>query len=122
MGGPKGTEGHGVEFTSLVIAYRGQLGYRGLRQPHPPQLVAMARSHRHLFQRLQIERFDDLERMRRAIRSWRGKWAAQAADGHYGMQVLSRVLALGVDPMGVLNHNACEGIKRLYSSDRSEII
>lgn len=40
----------------------------------------------------------------------------------YGMQVLSRVLAYGVDHMGVLNHNACEGIKRLYSSDRSEII
>ena len=38
------------------------------------------------------------------------------------MQVLSRVLANGVDPTGVLNHNACEGIKRLYSSERSEII
>jgi len=42
-----------------------------------------------------------------------------AAD--YGMQVLSRILAYGVDPMGVL-HNACEGIKRLYSGERSEII
>ena len=38
------------------------------------------------------------------------------------MQVLSRVLAYGVDHMGVLNHNACEGIKRLYSGERSEII
>ena len=49
-----------------------------------------------------------------------GRSKPRTAD--YGMQVLSRVLAYGVDPMGVLNHNACEGIKRLYSSDRSEII
>jgi integrase len=38
------------------------------------------------------------------------------------MQVLSRVLSHGVDPLGKIAGNPCEGIKQLYSSDRSEII
>lgn len=38
------------------------------------------------------------------------------------MQVLSRVLSYAVDPMGRIGSNPCEGIKRLYANDRSEII
>src|SRR5215470_5690136 len=38
------------------------------------------------------------------------------------MQVLSRVLSYAVDPLGKVAGNPCEGIKRLYSGDRSEII
>jgi integrase len=38
------------------------------------------------------------------------------------MQVLSRVLSYAVDPLGRIAGNPCEGIKRLYSADRSEII
>jgi integrase len=38
------------------------------------------------------------------------------------MQVLSRVLSHAVDPLGSIAANPCEGIKRLYSTDRSEII
>jgi integrase len=38
------------------------------------------------------------------------------------LQVLSRVLAHAVDPLGKIAGNPCEGIKRLYSNDRSEII
>jgi integrase len=38
------------------------------------------------------------------------------------MQVLSRVISHAVDPLGKLANNPCEGIKRLYSGDRSEII
>src|SRR5262245_32042553 len=38
------------------------------------------------------------------------------------MQVLSRVLSYAVDPMGVIAGNPCEGIKTLYSVDRSEVI
>lgn len=38
------------------------------------------------------------------------------------MQVLSRVLSHAVDPLGKIAGNACEGIKQLYSGDRSEII
>jgi integrase len=36
--------------------------------------------------------------------------------------VLSRVLSHAVDPPGKIAGNPCEGIKQLYSSDRSEII
>lgn len=38
------------------------------------------------------------------------------------MQVLSRVLSYAVDPLGAIAGNPCEGIKRLYSANRSEII
>jgi integrase len=38
------------------------------------------------------------------------------------MQVLSRVLSYAVDPLGRIASNPCEGIKQLYSNDRSEII
>jgi len=38
------------------------------------------------------------------------------------MQVLSRVLSYAVDPLGNIASNPCEGIKQLYTSDRSEII
>jgi integrase len=38
------------------------------------------------------------------------------------MQVLSRVLSYAVDPLGKLASNPCEGIKHLYTVDRSEII
>jgi integrase len=38
------------------------------------------------------------------------------------MQVLSRVLSYAVDPLGKIAGNPCEGIKRLYRGDRSEII
>jgi integrase len=36
--------------------------------------------------------------------------------------VLSRVCAHAVDPLGMIAGNPCEGIKQLYSSNRSEII
>jgi integrase len=38
------------------------------------------------------------------------------------MQVLSRVLAYCVDPLGKIASNPCEGIKQIYSGSRSEII
>jgi integrase len=38
------------------------------------------------------------------------------------MQVLSRVLSHAVDPLGKIAGNPCEGIKTLYSSNRSEIV
>ena len=59
---------------------------------------------------------------RPVIRRWRNKWADKPRTADYGMQVLSRVLSYAVDPLGSLAANPCEGIKQLYSSDRSEII
>ena len=56
------------------------------------------------------------------IRQWRNKWADKPRTADYALQVLSGVLAHAVDPLGKLAGNPCEGIKRLYSSNRSEII
>ena len=39
-----------------------------------------------------------------------------------GMQVLSRALSYAVDPMRKIAANPCEGIKHLYTNNRSEII
>ncbi len=71
---------------------------------------------------LRIAQFDRPEKIRPIIRQWRNKWADKPRTADYGMQVLSRVLSYAVDPLGKIASNPCEGIKRLYSGDRSEII
>src|SRR5690606_36241526 len=53
---------------------------------------------------------------------WRGQFAEKPRTADYGMQVLSRVLAYAVDPLAEIAVNPCEGVKQLYSGDRSEII
>ena len=62
------------------------------------------------------------EKIRPVIRRWRNQWADKPRTADYGMQVLSRVLSYAVDPLGKIAGNPCEGIKQLYSGDRSEII
>jgi integrase len=71
---------------------------------------------------LRVAQFDRPTKIRKIIRRWRGRWAEKPRTADYGMQVLSRVLSYGVDPLGKLASNPCEGIKQLYSVDRSEII
>jgi integrase len=51
----------------------------------------------------------------------RNRWADTPRTADYGVQVLSRVLSCAVD-LGKLAGNPCEGIKGLYSVDRSEVI
>jgi len=100
-------------FQSLVIAYKASQDYQALadttKRNWGPWLDKIAT----YFARLQIEHFNNLERIRPAIRRWRGDFAETPRAADMGMQVLSRVLAYGIDPLGVLNQNACEGIKRL---------
>src|SRR5262249_43072608 len=55
------------------------------------------------------------------IRRWRNQWTETPRAADYGMQVLSRVLSFAVD-LGKLAGNPCEGIKQLYSANRSETI
>lgn len=74
------------------------------------------------FGELYIEAFDRGDKIKPVIRKWRNDYAATPRTADYGIQVLSRVLAHAVDPMGLLERNPCEGIKQLYSADRSEII
>lgn len=71
---------------------------------------------------LSISQFNRAEKIRPRIRQWRGQYSDTPRAADTGMQVLSRILSHGVDPMGKLNSNPGEGIKHLYSSDRSEII
>jgi integrase len=74
------------------------------------------------FGELRIAQFDRPEKIRPVIRRWRNQWADKPRTADYGMQVLSRVLSYAVDPLGKIAGNPCEGIKQLYSNDRSEII
>lgn len=74
------------------------------------------------FGNLSIAHFNHMEKIRPAIRRWRGQYSDKPRSADTGMQVLSRILAHGVDPMGKLASNACEGIKHLYSSTRADKI
>jgi integrase len=109
-------------FKSLVVLYRASKDYKGLaettRKNWSPWLDRIA----DYFGELRIAQFDRPEKIRKTIRHWRNQWADTPRTADYGMQVLSRVLAHAVDPLGKLASNPCEGIKQLYSGDRSEII
>src|SRR5258708_951388 len=109
-------------FKSLVVLYRASSDYRKLaestRKNWSPWLDRIA----DYFGELRIAQFDRPEKIRPVIRRWRNQWADKPRTADYGMQVLSRVLSYAVDPLAKIAGNPCEGIKQLYSSDRSEII
>jgi integrase len=109
-------------FRSLVVLYKGSTEYKKLaattRKNWSPWLDRIA----HYFGELRIPQFDRPEKIRPVIRRWRNQWADKPRTADYGMQVLSRVLSYAVDPLGKIASNPCEGIKQLYSGDRSEII
>jgi len=109
-------------FRSLVVLYRASKEYAKLadstNQNWAPWLDRIAEH----FGDLSIAQFDRPEKIRPVIRQWRNQWADAPRAADYGMQVLSRVLSFAVDPLGKLAGNPCEGIKQLYSGNRSEII
>jgi integrase len=109
-------------FKSLVVLYRASANYANLagstRKNWSPWLDRIA----DYFGELRIAQFDRPEKIRPIIRRWRNQWADKPRAADYGMQVLSRVLSYAVDPLGKIAGNPCEGIKQLYSNDRSEII
>jgi integrase len=71
---------------------------------------------------LSTAQFDRPEKIRPVIRRWRNQWADTPRTADYALQVLSRVVSHAVDPLGKIAGNPCEGIKHLYTNDRSEII
>ena len=109
-------------FRSVVVRYKASKAYLDLadstKRNWSPWLDKIA-DH---FGELRIAQFDRIDRIKPIIRKWRGKYAEKPRTADYGMQVLSRVLAYAVDPLGEISANPCEGIKQLYSTDRSEII
>ena len=109
-------------FKSLVVLYRASNDYRALadstRKHWSPWLDRIA----DYFGELRIAQFERPEKIRPIIRRWRNQWSDKPRTADYGMQVLSRVLSHAVDPLGKIAGNPCEGIKHLYTADRSEII
>lgn len=69
---------------------------------------------------LPIKALDD-RRVRADLLEWRDQWADRPRSADYAMQVLSRVLAFGVD-RGLLAINAIAGVAQLYASDRADQI
>lgn len=109
-------------FKSLVVSYKASADFKKLadstRAAWLPWLDRIA----DYFGELRIAQFDRPEKIRPVIRRWRNQWADKARTADFGMQVLSRVCSHAVDPLGKIASNPCEGIKQLYSNDRSEII
>jgi integrase len=109
-------------FKSLVVLYRASADYAKLadstRKNWSPWLDRIA----DYFGELRIAQFGRPEKIRPVIRRWRNQWADKPRTADYGLQVLSRVLSHAIDPLGKIAVNPCEGIKQLYSSNRSEII
>jgi integrase len=109
-------------FSAVVVLYKRSPEYQKLApstvRNWAPWLDRIAQH----FGDLRIAQFDRPEKIRPFIRQWRSKWADKPRAADYGLQVLSRVLAYAVDPLGKIAGNPCGGIKRLYNANRSEII
>jgi integrase len=109
-------------FKSLVTLYKASNDYKKLADSTRANWAPWLDRITDYFGDLRIAQFDRPEKIRPIIRRWRNQWADRPRSADYGMQVLSRVLSHAVDPLGKLASNPCEGIKQLYSNDRSEII
>jgi integrase len=109
-------------FRSLVVLYKASNDYKKLADSTKRNWSRWLDRISEHFDNLRIAQFDRPEKIRPIIRRWRSRWADKPRSADYAMQVLSRVLSYAVDPLGKIAGNPCEGIKQLYSADRSEII
>ncbi len=108
-------------FRSVVVSYRSSHDFKKLanstRKNWSPWLDRIG----DYFGELSTAQFDRPQKIRPVIRRWRNQWADKPRTADYAMQVLSRVLSHAVED-GRIAGNPCEGIKGLYSGDRSDII
>jgi hypothetical protein len=109
-------------FRALITLYKASADYKKLADSTRKNWAAWLDRIADHFGDLRIAQFDRPEKIRPVIRQWRNTWADKPRTVDYGMQVLSRILAHAVDPLGKIAGNPCEGIKRLYFGDRSNII
>lgn len=109
-------------FRSLIVLYKASGDYRALAPSTKRNWSSWLDRIGAHFGDLRIAQFDRPDKIRPIIRRWRNEWADKPRTADYGMQVLSRLLSFAVDPLGKIAGNPCEGIKRIYSVDRSEII
>ena len=110
-----------ARFRSLIVRYRSSKDYQKLADTTKRNWSRWLDRITDYFGELRVAQFDRPERIRPIIRKWRNQWADKPRTADYGMQVLSRVLSHSVE-LGRLANNPCEGIKALYSGDRSDII
>jgi len=110
------------KFRSLVTLYKASPDYKKLADSTKRQWSRWLDRIVEHFGELSIAQFGRAERIRPVIVKWRAKFDDKPRTADYAVQVLSRVLSYGVDPLGRLASNPCEGIKQVYSNSRSEII
>jgi integrase len=111
-----------ARFSSIINAYRTSPEYAKLADSTKRNWSPMLDKIDKHFGEISNAQFDRPKKIRPIIRQWRSQFAATPRTADYGMQVLSRVLSYGVDPLGKIAANPCEGIKNLYKNDRSAII
>jgi integrase len=109
-------------FRSLVTLYRGSSDFRKLATSTQCNWSPWLDRICDYFGDLSIAQFDRPEKIRPHIRQFRNRYADKPRTADFGLQVLSRVLSYAVDPLGKIAGNPCEGIKKLYRVDRSDII
>jgi integrase len=109
-------------FRSLVVLYKASGDYKKLADSTKRNWSSWLDRISDHFGALRIAQFDRPDKIRPIIRRWRNQWADKPRTADYGLQVLSRILSFAVDPLGRIAGNPCEGIKQLYSANRSEII
>ncbi|SHN72125.1 tyrosine-type recombinase/integrase [Bradyrhizobium erythrophlei] len=108
-------------FRFVVADYKGSAEYKKLAESTRAQWGKWLDRIADYFGELRTAQFDRPEKIRPVIRRWRNGWADTPRTADYALQVLSRVVAHGVE-LGKIAGNPCEGIKHLYNNDRSEII
>jgi integrase len=109
-------------FRFVIVDYKASGEYKKLAESTRAQWGKWLDRIAEYFGELSIAQFDRPEKIRPVIRRWRTRWADTPRTADYALQVLSRVVAHAVDPLGKIAGNPCEGIKHLYNADRSEII
>jgi integrase len=109
-------------FRSLVVLYKASSDYKKLADSTKRNWSTWLDRISDHFGALRIAQFDRPDKIRPIIRRWRNQWADKPRTADYGLQVLSRILSFAVDPLGRIAGNPCEGVKQLYSVNRSEII
>jgi integrase len=109
-------------FRSLVTLYKASTDYEKLAPSTMRNWTPWLDRIADYFGDLRIAQFDRPEKIRPMIRRWRNQWADKPRTADYAMQVLSRILSYAVDPLGKIASNPCEGIKQLYSGNRSDIV
>ena len=104
-------------FRFVVTDYKNSAEYRKLAESTRAQWGKWLDRVADYFGELSIAQFDRPEKIRPVIRRWRSQWADTPRTADCALQVLSRVVAHAVDPMGKIAGNPCEGIKHLYNND-----